>query len=158
MNKQPGLEIPRSLWTRLVAELRQRGKGCRESGAFLLAPVAESTVSEFVCFDDLDSTALETGIITFHGAGFVNLWNLCRERDWRVLADVHTHPHEWTGQSFSDRTNPMINQPGHFALIVPHYAQHPQSDLIGVGIYEYLGRHRWKRWLPADGCVRLSDL
>ncbi|MBI3867698.1 MAG: hypothetical protein HY299_04120 [Verrucomicrobia bacterium] len=158
MNEPTGLEIPRSLWGRVVAELRNRGQSRRESGAFLLAGTGTSIVSEFVCFDDLDSVALETGIITFHGSGFVNLWNLCRERCLQVLADVHTHPHEWTGQSFSDRTNPMINQPGHVSLIVPDYAQRPQSTLTGVGIHEYLGRHRWKRWLPTGGRVRLSGL
>jgi hypothetical protein len=156
--KPTELRIPNSVWTQLIVELRRRGGGYRESGAFLLACVGTATVSDFVCFDDLDSDALKTGVITFHGSGFANLWNMCREQSCCVLADVHTHPHEWTGQSFSDRTNPMINHPGHIALIIPDYAQRTQSNLHGVGIHEYLGRHRWRRWSPMGGRVQLFNL
>src|SRR5690349_3939845 len=105
MKNAPELLIPRRLWHALVAELCRRGQGRRESGAFLLSANGTSVVSDFLCFDDLDPAALDSGIITFHGDGFVNLWNLCSKRGARVVADVHTHPNEWVGQSFSDRTN-----------------------------------------------------
>lgn len=152
------LGIPASLWAQMICELCRRGGSRRESGAFLLASGNSSGVSEFVCFDELDPSALDTGIITFHGSGFVALWNFCRERCLTVVADVHTHMGRWTGQSFSDRTNPMINNPGHVAVIVPHYARRSQQSLNGVGIYEYLGHHQWRTWLPRDGRVRLTPV
>src|SRR5215207_9267172 len=98
--KSAELKIPQRLWNDLLSELRRRGNARRESGAFLLARGTESVVSEFVCFDDLDPDALATGIITFHAEGFAKLWKLCRDHNARVVADVHTHPNEWTGQSF----------------------------------------------------------
>lgn len=60
-----------------------------------------------------------------------------------VLADVHTHGDEWTGQSEADRTHPMVGQKGHVGLIVPHYATKNLLGLEGVGIHEYTGDHKW---------------
>lgn len=152
------LKIPWFVWFRLVRELRRRGRGHRESGAFLLGGNGARKVTHFICYDDLDSTALDTGIIVFHGEGFVPLWEFCRERKMRVLADVHTHGDEWTSQSESDRTHPMIAQSGHVALIVPHLAQRRWQLLAGVGIHEYRGDHRWKTCAPKSGKVRLTIL
>jgi proteasome lid subunit RPN8/RPN11 len=144
--KSPKLKIPLLLWRRLLHQLRKRGGGCHESGAFLLGKPGGQRVTRFCCYDDLDETALETGIITFHAAGFVRLWEICERDRLRVLADVHTHPSGWTGQSESDRTHPMIAQGGHIALILPHFAMQTRSSLRGAGIYEYLGDHKWKTW------------
>jgi hypothetical protein len=150
--------IPWFVWCRLIYELKRRGAGRRESGAFLLGNHGTRRATHFICYDDLDPTALDTGIIVFHGQGFVPLWEVCRARKMRVLADVHTHPTEWTGQSESDRTHPMIAQRGHVALIVPHLAQGRFQSLKGVGIHEYCGDHRWNAWGPKTGKVRLSIL
>ncbi len=152
------LRIPWMLWWRLIRELRRRGRSRRESGAFLLGRNGSPKVTHFICYDDLDPTALDTGIIVFHGEGFVPLWEFCRTRKMRVLADVHTHPGEWTSQSGSDSTHPMIAQSGHVALIVPHFAQRRWQTLTGVGVHEYRGDHRWKSWEPTSGRVRLTIL
>jgi len=152
------LRIPWLLWWRLVRELKRRGGGRRESGAFLLGGNGTRKVTHFICYDDLDPSALDTGIIVFHGEGFVPLWEFCRARKMRVLADVHTHASEWTGQSDSDRTHPMIAQSGHIALILPHLSQHRWQSLTGVGIHEYCGDHRWTTWGPQSSKVRLTLL
>lgn len=101
---------------------------------------------------------MDTGIIVFHGEGFVPLWEFCRARKMRVLADVHTHATDWTGQSDSDRTHPMIAQSGHFSFIVPSLAKRRFQSLAGVGIYEYRGDHCWKTWSPKSGKVSLTLL
>lgn len=150
------LTIPRLLWWRLWRELKRRGAGRRESGAFLLANDGGTKVRDFLCYDDLDPHALDSGIVVFHGCGYVPLWEHCRACKRRVLADVHTHPGEWTGQSGSDRSNPMISQPGHLALILPNFAQARWPGLRNVGIHEYLGHHQWKRWESSAGRVRVS--
>ena len=137
------LKISKALWQALILELRRRGGSYRESGAFLLASPGMREISAYICYDDLDPSALDGGIIVFHGAGYVPLWDLCRHRQLRVVADVHTHPDYWTGQSHSDRTHPMIGTPGHVALIVPSYARSNDDSFDGVGMYKYHGDHRW---------------
>lgn len=132
------------LWARLIRQLRMRGHGRRESGAFLLAKLESRRVSKFICYDDLDPTALDSGIIVFHGSGFVPLWEHCKAHGMTVVADVHTHRDSWTGQSEADRTHPMIGKPGHIGLIVPHYAQQNLLSLKDVGVYEYQGNHKWR--------------
>src|SRR5947207_10523579 len=110
------LRISLLLWRKLMEQLRRRGGGVRESGAFLLGNLGGCKVKRFIPYDDLDRTALVTGIISFQGIGFVPLWNYCRQHKLQVLADVHTHEGKWTGQSGTDQTNPMIETPGHIAL------------------------------------------
>ncbi|HWZ95352.1 MAG TPA: hypothetical protein VNW30_09175 [Opitutaceae bacterium] len=138
------LNISRALWLSLILDLRRRGGAYRESGAFLLALPGHREITAHVCYDDLDPSVLDEGIIVFHGAGYVSLWDLCLKRQLRVVADVHTHPDDWIGQSHSDRTHPMISIPGHVALIVPHYARFNEESFNGVGMYKYRGNHRWK--------------
>ncbi len=156
--QSPDLCIPWLTWWRLNRDLKWRGRGRRESGAFLLGRNGTRKVSHFIPYDELDPTAFDTGIIVFHGEGLVPLWEFCRSRKMRVLADVHTHPGEWTEQSGSDSAHPMVAQRGHIALIVPYFAQRRFPSLAGVGIHEYSGDHRWKSWEPKSGKVRLSVL
>jgi proteasome lid subunit RPN8/RPN11 len=150
------LEIEQQLWRELIAQLKQRGRGDRESGAFLLGPAGSDMVTRFICYDDLDPYALQGGVINFNGNGFVPLWKTCSEELLKVQADVHTHPGEWTGQSGVDQANPMILQAGHIALIVPAYAQLEQQLLEGVGAYEYLGSKRWKTFPHAAAIIKFK--
>ena len=143
MKTQP-LKISSSLWQKMLAQLRKRGGGERESGAFMLTPAATREIDSFICYDDLDPAALEMGIITFHAAGFVRLWDHCQRHGLTVVADVHTHPTGWTGQSESDRTHPMVAIKGHVALILPDYAAANNRLLNGASVYEYKGNHKWK--------------
>jgi len=137
------LQMPHFLWWCLVSDLRRRGRGVRESGAFLLGVPGSISVSEYVCYDDLDPHCLDTGIIRFDGSGYVPLWKLCTEKGLKVLADVHTHPSGWTGQSGTDIANPMIAQAGHIAIIVPHYARRSRLGTKGANLYLYGGNGRW---------------
>jgi proteasome lid subunit RPN8/RPN11 len=95
-----------------------------------------------VYYDDLDPRAIDRGIVIFDGNGFGPLWQICRESDLSVVADVHTHPQQ-SRQSDADRRHPMIAMPGHIALIVPNFAQRvPPVDELGI--YEYTGAHQWR--------------
>ncbi|SRR6266568_308720 len=150
------LRISLLLWRKLMTQLKRRGDGVRESGAFLLGNVGGCKIKHFIPYDDLDPTALDTGIISFQGVGFVPLWNYCQRNKMQVLADVHTHGGKWTGQSRTDQTNPMIETPGHIALIVPNFARGNKASLKGVGIYEYLGDHEWRNWDAKSGKFKIS--
>jgi proteasome lid subunit RPN8/RPN11 len=141
------LACPKRLWDSGLEELRRRGGGYRESGAFLLGKrtVVESAerrrVHRFVYYDDLDPHCLDRGVVVFDGAGYGPLWQICRETGLQVVADVHTHPGV-ARQSDADRRHPMIATAGHFALIVPDFAQRvPKNSQLGV--YEYAGAHQW---------------
>lgn len=149
------LIIVESVWDKLIHDLRKRGDGERESGAFLLGKVGGNLISEYICYDDLDPNCLDHGIITFDGSGYVPLWQMCKEKGLTVLADVHTHPGEWVGQSRSDSNHPMIAQSGHIAIILPEYAQAKTLTLIDAGIYEYKGDKKWKTVKPKGGRVKL---
>jgi proteasome lid subunit RPN8/RPN11 len=140
------IKIPILLWAKLIPELRRRGRGVRESGAFLLAerdhrPRAVCAVQYY---DDLDPNALN-GAIAFHDTGYSALWAYCRQHGLAVIADVHTHPGSGVGQSTIDQRNPMMPKTGHTGLIVPHYAHASRWSLQGVGVHEYLGNFVWRR-------------
>jgi hypothetical protein len=138
------LSCSSSLWRQLCEDLRRRGHNrSRESGAFLLA-VQESTdrrIVDYVLYDDLDPHCLDTGIVRFDGRFFSELWAICKARRLTVIADVHVHP-EGSGQSDSDRANPMISRAGHIALILPNFAARPQWRR-NIGMYRYEGAKRW---------------
>ena len=142
-NNFTNLYVNRLLWISLITELKKRGKGKIESGAFLLGKKNTKTVLEFICFDDLDPTCL-TGMIEFKAAGFNKLWKYCNEKNLAVIADVHTHPKGWTNQSQTDIENPMVCIKGHIALIIPWFAQKKAQLIKGVGVFEYLGSSKWK--------------
>jgi proteasome lid subunit RPN8/RPN11 len=146
------LIIVESVWNELIEELRKRGNSERESGAFLLGKFECNQITEFVCYDDLDPH----GIITFDGSGYVPLWKMCKEKGLSVLADVHTHPGQWVGQSRSDANHPMIAQYGHIAIILPEYAQEKKITLMDAGIYEYKGDKKWKTIRAKGGRVSLA--
>lgn len=150
------ITIPILLWARLIPELRRRGRGERESGAFLLAKRDRRprSVSAIQYYDDLDPDALN-GAIVFHDVGYAALWAYCRQHGLAVLADVHTHPGSDVGQSHIDQRNPMIPKTGHIGLIVPHYAHASCWSLRGVGVHKYLGNFTWRQH-PHGRHVRLT--
>lgn len=142
---QPKLICGKQLWTRLLEQLRERGQGERESGAFLCGSMDDGArrISSYALYDDLDPGALEQGLVRLGSGAFTKLWRICEERQCTVVADIHTHPFG-ARQSPSDRANPMIALRGHIAIIVPRYAAEPVR-LGELGVYQYLGKHRWLR-------------
>lgn len=138
------LQIRRRVWRDLLSELWARGRGRRESGAFLLGhqqSQRRSRVTRVVYFDDLEAASLNGAVHLTHVAYF-RLWELCRQIGLEVLGDVHTHPGSIVSQSHIDQDNPLIAQVGHLALIVPHYAQGTIA-ITDVGVYEYQGDKGW---------------
>lgn len=127
-----------------MAELRRRGYDRHESGVFLLGREKRGwrIAIEAVYYDELDPSAYASGVCILNADAFSKLWTLCRARGLTVVADIHTHPGA-AFQSESDRRNPMIARTGHLAIIVPEFAAAPVR-FEQLGIYEYLGEHRWK--------------
>jgi hypothetical protein len=142
---EPRIICDETVWLAGAAELKRRTlSGRRESGAFLIGeapPKGPKIIRAFVYYDDLDPHAFDSGIVHFNGNKLPRLWEICRERRYRVVADVHVHPGHY-GQSASDKADPVMPRDGHFAFILPDYAA---SSVIpgGIGQYEYLGNGKW---------------
>ncbi len=144
------MQLSRGQWRRLLAELARRGRGERESGAFLLGHRDDPSrrVREWIPFDDLDADCLD-GAISLKGEAFNELWRRCREQGLRVLADMHTHPGSAVRQSSIDRANPMVAQRGHVGVIVPNFAQNkPPPEAVGVHVYQ--GDRTWVSHFKGD--------
>lgn len=137
------LNLGRYFWFTLIGELRRRGAGIRESGAFLLGRRDTGRVSKAAYYDDLCPGSLDEGYIVFTESGYVALTKLCQKKGLAIIADVHTHPGKWTGQSEADQGHPMMPRDGHMALIVPSYARSNRHNLRGVGAYRYNGNGEW---------------
>lgn len=124
----------------MMTQLAKQSQGRREAGAFLLGPnnaptktAAGATVVAVEYYYDLDPTSL-TGGITFHASGYTRLNRICRDRDLRVVGDIHLHPGPWTRQSQTDADQPMAARAGHLALIAPNFG-------AGVRSPRRLGAH-----------------
>jgi proteasome lid subunit RPN8/RPN11 len=144
LGRPPKLVCASGVWHKGVDELGQRAARERESGAFLLGLAKGNTrrIEQFLFYDDVDPNCFAHGIVEFDGGKFGIVWEHCRSRKMKVVADVHVHPGHF-GQSSSDRCNPMIPEVGHMALIIPDFAA--RDRLPGrIGIYEYLGARRWR--------------
>jgi hypothetical protein len=142
----PRLRCNTRIWYAGVEELERRTlDGRRESGAYLLGPHRADggrDIREFVFYDDLDPDALSSGIVTIRQTALPRLWQICRNRGYGVVADVHVHPGGY-GQSNSDQANPVMPRAGHIALILPDFARNlpvPGS----IGMYEFMGGRAWK--------------
>jgi len=133
----------------MCRQLAERGRGKRESGAFLLGrrDDARNRVARIVYLDDLDPNCL-TGGITFDGRAYSALWDICDKEGLHVIGDVHTHPGMWVGQSDTDSNNPMLARDGHVALIVPKFAQ-GKVRLKRVGAHSF-SKSRWTSWFGGD--------
>jgi hypothetical protein len=136
------LEIDRSSWRELLGELARRGEGRRESGAFLLGAAKSRLITDIAYFDDLDPHCLK-GSIEFDVCGFTALFEYCRQKSLRVVADVHTHPRGRVDQSSIDKRHPMIAMAGHVGLIVPFFAQQKVSR-GQLGFHLYRGEAGWR--------------
>jgi len=137
------LHFARGLWSQVLQDLRARGEDRHEAGAFLLGPIDSKNrlVTQAIYYDELDANAYSTGACVLYADAFEELWRLCRQRNLRAVADIHTHPGS-PGQSPVDRENPMVARAEHIAIIVPDFAR-PPVWRHRLGLYCYLGAHRW---------------
>lgn len=151
MNSFPApLKFAPRVWSGLMEDMRRRGRGCREAGAFLLteADRGDRVVRTWLPYDVLAPESLAYTYVRLESSAFSRLWAWCAEHHVEVVADVHTHP-SGPRQSVSDRAHPMVSLRGHVAIIVPSFAQHnPQPLDCSVNVY--LGDQRWLSFLGQD--------
>ena len=155
MTGRPGVIISAGIYTAVLAELARRGEGRREAGAFLLADVDDVArdagaprIVAAAYYDDLDPHCL-TGGITFTATGYTALNALCKQQRLRVVADMHTHPRDWVGQSDLDAAHPMVALPGHIAMIVPRYAT-GEISVEQIGVHVLGSDTTWQSYFDAE--------
>ena len=150
MSPDPQISMTLDAWKTMLAELHRRTGERHESGAFLLGSVRgnQRIVSKVIFYDDLDHKAYDSGVCVLFADAFSRLWDRCAGTALSVIADVHVHAFGST-QSWSDRTNPMIAQTGHLAIILPNWSK-PPVGLQDIGIYQYQGSHRWRSFRGND--------
>lgn len=138
------IEFKPGVWQGLIEDLRGRGNGTRESGAFLLGTRSgmARVVEQWVAYEQLDRAAQHFRYVRLDSNAFSALWTVCAEHGVEVVADVHTHP-KGPRQSPSDQSNPMIALAGHVALIVPRFAMGRVSP-SDVSVNVYLGAGQWQ--------------
>lgn len=141
-----------------MLDLHRRGRGYRESGAFLLGRIDANvrTVYAWIPYDELDPSSLNYQYVRLSTQTFSRLWAICTEREMQVVADVHTHP---LGpiQSPSDRANPMVSVAGHIALIVPRFASGAVTP-ADVSVNIYLGARKWSSYLGRKAAAQINLL
>ena len=89
------IRLPILLWARVVRDLRQRGAGVRETGAFLLGRLDTEnprvTSPIFVMMMSIPTPISSVPSLSMP-PGCAALWQHCREQKVQLLIDVHTHP------------------------------------------------------------------
>jgi hypothetical protein len=146
----PRITCAYATWEAGAQELARRTLNeTRESGAYLLGRTLKNgahEILEFVFYDDVDATALVTGIVTIRETALPRLWEICRARGYGVVADIHVHPGGY-GQSCSDQAGPVMPRAGHIAFILPNFAC-GKNRPGAIGMYEFLGEGRWADHSP----------
>lgn len=136
-------------------DLCVRGRGRRESGAFLLAAAsaADRVVSSWLPYDVLAPESLTYAYVRLEPDAFTRLWTFCAEKQVKVVADIHTHP-KGPGQSWSDKEHPMVALAGHVALIVPWFARRsPTARDVSLNVYQ--GGGKWLNYYGEDAAARI---
>ncbi|MES9841937.1 MAG: Mov34/MPN/PAD-1 family protein [Candidatus Thiodiazotropha endolucinida] len=141
----PLLEMPRKVYSALIADLARSGRGIKEAGALLLgyADGRGRCVSTYLMYDIIaPESSRKHAYVAITAEEMASAWDHCYATGLQVVADVHTHPFG-PRQSISDRANPIVSVAGHVALIVPYFAlRDPQPADLGVHVFEGAGRWR----------------
>lgn len=152
----PAVEFAPGVWNALMEDLRVRGQGRRESGAFLLAGADAATpvITSWLPYDELAPESLAYAYVRLESEAFTRLWTFCAEEQVKVVADIHTHP-TGPGQSASDKKYPMVAFAGHVALIAPWFAQRSPTP-YDVSLNVYQGGGKWLNYYHHEAAARIS--
>lgn len=155
-SSQSLIEFAPGVWTALMGDLRVRGQGRRESGAFLLADAGAETpvITSWLPYDELGPESLAYAYVRLEPEAFTRLWSYCADKRVKVVGDIHTHP-KGPGQSPSDKKHPMVAFAGHVALIAPWFAQRsPTPRDVSLNVYQ--GGGKWLNYFNEEAAARIS--
>lgn len=138
------LEMPRSVYDALVADLAHSGRGIKEAGAFLLGSVNDAgrRVSSYLMYDVVaPESSRKHAYVALTAEDMARAWEYCYSTGLQVIADVHTHPFG-PHQSVTDRAHPIVSVAGHVAIIVPNFAMGTPTP-ADLGVHEFKGDGCW---------------
>lgn len=142
----PIIRISTNLWNETIKGLAEHSQGLRESGCIWAGKRNELTwtVKEVLFLDDLPGVRRQHLYHRTPRIAINKLFELLREKDLQIIADLHTHPTDWVELSDTDKLHPIEYRIGLIAVIFPYFAQmkHKFNDL---GVHEYLGNGEWQR-------------
>jgi hypothetical protein len=140
----PDLCIPISVWEKTVHGLCTRSGGRRESGCIWAGKREQAWHIRDVFFlDDIPGTKRQSLYHRTPRSAISIIFEMLREKEYQIIADIHTHPSFWVGLSEVDKQHPIEYRAGLIAMIFPHYAQR-DSSFSNIGVHKYLGSHVWR--------------
>lgn len=145
------ISVTQKLWFETWLGLRARGDGKREAACVWSGRRSPSgDIAQSVTFLD-DLPGVRAGEL-YHRPSrqtIEALFNVLRERQEIIVADIHTHPGEWVDLSITDAAHPIEFRRGLPAMIIPYYAQ-AEPTLEGLGLHEYIGDGVWAKLAPEE--------
>ncbi len=70
------------------------------------------------------------------------LFSILTEKNYCIIADVHTHPTNWVGLSEVDIEHPIEYRIGLPMIVIPNYGK-GDIQLNSIGVHLYKGKGIW---------------
>ncbi|QGX08835.1 hypothetical protein EEW87_17675 (plasmid) [Janibacter melonis] len=146
---QTHLQIGSDAVTRLIADVQHHGQLGVETGAVLLSPRGEPTVTHLAIAGDV-GVVRRRGLFVLSAAALGPLFDFAEERDLQLRAQVHSHH----GRAFLSPTDEAgnIRMTGFVAAVIPTFT-HPSTDVDLWGWWTFDG----SCWVPSPA-ASLGDL
>lgn len=150
MTKKARIVLTLELWNETINGLRMRGNGERETACVWAGHRGESEhkVLEVVFLDDLAGVISRELNHRVTMSAIDILFKYLKDKKLSIVADLHTHPHDWVGLSWVDKEHPLEYRMGFLMIVLPNYACGDVS-LDNIGVHEYEGDAKWRELLPS---------
>ncbi len=144
------ITIPDTIWTTMLAEFakekRQVEQVCYFDGMLLEHSGVVTTMT-------IPRAKLEVGRFQVAPDAMSEAGKHLRALRFRRLAQVHTHPTEWTGHSPWDNEWAYSQLPGAISIVLPHFARR-QPGLEQAGVHLRLDAG-WRQLSPQEVPLQL---
>ncbi len=144
------ITIPETIWASMLAEFgkekRQVEQVCYLDGVMVEDGGVVTTMT-------IPSAILEPGRFHVVPEAMNQAGKHLRALRLRRLAQVHTHPTEWTGHSQWDNEWAYSQLPGAISIVLPHFARtKPRLEQTGVHLRTSAG---WRQLSPQEVLLHL---
>jgi hypothetical protein len=125
------ITIPETLWETMLAEFAKDRRSVEQVCYFDGVLLGESGV---VTTMTIPCAKLEAGRFHVHPDAMSEAGKHLRRLKLRRLAQVHTHPAEWTGHSMWDNEWAYSQLPGALSIVLPHFGR-TRTPLEQAGVH-----------------------
>ena len=139
------ITIPETIWAAMLAEFARNKKEVEQVCYFDGVTVGDVGI---VTTLTIPNAALETGRFHVSPDAMSEAGKHLRALRFRRLAQVHTHPSEWTGHSQWDNEWAYSQLPGAVSIVLPHFGRRqPRLENAGVHLRTNAG---WRQLSPGE--------